>query len=747
MQLSPGKSPNAGLRGDPFPSGTMIARYRLDTLIGSGAMGDVYRAHDRVLDRDVALKVLPTELVNDRERVQRFAQEARAASALSHPHIVTVHEVGHARPASNVRPIAGGRKPRRTEVHYIAMEYVQGKTLREALPSLTLRRAIEVLEQVAEGLGKAHAAGIIHRDLKPENILVAHEGYAKIVDFGLAKLIDPTGGWDPIGADSPTLRALTQNGEMIGTPGYMSPEQVTGKPLDQRTDIFSFGCILHEAVARRRPFDAESFVDTLYKILHEPVPPIPNAPAELQRIVQKCLAKEREQRYHSIRDVALDLREWLGLHRDSQPVAMSTLASRPPVALRRWLVIAALVALVPIAGYLFLRDRAKHAAVVAAPVSAPQQSSVRRITSSGRAAQVAISPDARYLAYVTTEPDGTAVTLEQVETRSTLQIVAPMDAIYVALTFSRDGNYLYFVRYDSGPIGSLYRVPILGGKPERVVSDVDTRVTFSPAGDELAFVRDDYNRAVSMLVVASADGLSERVLATFRIANRIWSPSWSADGQRIVVAQRGKIVAIEYPGGAFRRIASGFHFDEVRNATWTPSGTLLVAASSADSEGRFRLWEINPETSEGHALTDALAEVVAPALSGDGRTIAALQVARRATLFTVDANGAQHALATSNGTASGIGRIAWLGNRLIYAAANDGSTDLWSLDLAHGETTQLTRERSWELQPVPSPDGAWIYYATSNAQNRSTIWRMRPDGSDRRSVTDGPRDASFAIAP
>lgn len=348
LQLSPGKSPNDGSRGEPFPAGTMIARYRLDSLIGSGAMGDVYRAHDRVLDRDVALKVLPTELVNDRERVQRFSQEARAASALSHPHIVTVHEVGHARPASNVRPIAGARKPRRTEVHYIAMEYVQGKTLREAMPSLTLRRSIEVLEQVAEGLGKAHAAGIIHRDLKPENILVAAEGYAKIVDFGLAKLIDPTGGWDPIGADSPTLRALTQNGEMIGTPGYMSPEQVTGKPLDQRTDIFSFGCILYEVVARRRPFDAESFVDTLYKILHEQVPPIPNAPAALQRIVQKCLAKEREERYHSIRDVALDLREWLGLHRDSQALAMATLASRPPVSLRRWFVIAALVALVPI---------------------------------------------------------------------------------------------------------------------------------------------------------------------------------------------------------------------------------------------------------------------------------------------------------------------------------------------------------------------------------------------------------------
>ncbi|HVR39105.1 MAG TPA: serine/threonine-protein kinase, partial [Thermoanaerobaculia bacterium] len=276
MQRSAGQSPGGAARGEPFPAGTTIARYRIDTLIGSGAMGDVYRAHDRVLDRSVALKVLPTVLVNDRERVQRFAQEARAASALSHPHIVTVHEVGHARPTANVQPIAGTRKPRRTEVHYIAMEYVEGKTLREAVQSMSMRRAIEVLEQVAEGLGKAHAAGIIHRDLKPDNILVATEGYAKIVDFGLAKLVDPTGGWNPIGADSPTLRALTHVGELIGTPGYMSPEQIEGKPLDQRTDIFSFGCILYEVISHQRPFEAESFVDTLHKILHDPPAPIRN---------------------------------------------------------------------------------------------------------------------------------------------------------------------------------------------------------------------------------------------------------------------------------------------------------------------------------------------------------------------------------------------------------------------------------------------------------------------------------------
>src|SRR5438045_6110371 len=184
-------APDASPRVEQFLPGTTIGRYRIVSLAGSGAMGDVYRATDRVLDRDVALKVLLSTLVHDRDCVHRFSQEARAASALSHPHIVTIYEVGHARPSLNVQPIAGGRSARRHDVHYIAMEYIDGPTLREAVEaSLPLRRRVEVMTQVADGLTKAHSAGIIHRDLKPDNILIAQEGYTKIVDFGLAKLVE-----------------------------------------------------------------------------------------------------------------------------------------------------------------------------------------------------------------------------------------------------------------------------------------------------------------------------------------------------------------------------------------------------------------------------------------------------------------------------------------------------------------------------------------------------------------------------
>jgi serine/threonine protein kinase len=293
---------------DPLPDGTVVGPYRIRSLIASGGMGDVYRAHDDRLGRDVALKVLPTGLTDDRERLERFAQEAKSASALNHPHIVVIYEIGQARPYLTVEPIVSpGQRQRPEEIHYIAMELIDGETLREFVAGQpSMARRLEILAQTADGLGKAHAAGIVHRDLKPDNVMVSIEGYAKVVDFGLAKLVEPSNGWNPLGADSPTMKAITAQGELIGTAGYMSPEQILGKVIDQRSDIFSFGCIVYETVTGRRPFDGDSFVDTLHEVLHATPAAIEHP--ELQRIVSKCLVKDREYRYQSIRDVALDLR-------------------------------------------------------------------------------------------------------------------------------------------------------------------------------------------------------------------------------------------------------------------------------------------------------------------------------------------------------------------------------------------------------------------------------------------------------
>src|SRR5438552_3183151 len=285
--------------------GTQLGRYEIRAKIGEGGMGEVYLAEDAQLRRRVALKILPDDLASNQDRMRRFVQEAQAAAALNHPNIAHIYEVGEYQ-----------------GTNFIAMEFIDGVTLREKIHrELTeLKKLLKYLQQVAEGLSKAHGAGIVHRDLKPDNIMITRDGYAKILDFGLAKLTEqtkpPLASGEAIDKDAPTAvmpRQLSTPGVVMGTVGYMSPEQAQGKQVDQRSDIFSFGCILYEAATGLRPFESDSVIDILHKILHTAAPPIkdanPSAPIDLQRIVRRCLAKDPDERYQSIKEVAIELRE------------------------------------------------------------------------------------------------------------------------------------------------------------------------------------------------------------------------------------------------------------------------------------------------------------------------------------------------------------------------------------------------------------------------------------------------------
>jgi len=305
-------------------TGTKLGRYEIRSKLGEGGMGEVYLAEDTRLHRKVALKILPTELAANKDRMRRFEQEAQAAAALNHPNIAHIYEIGES-----------------DGTNFIAMEFVDGKTLREEIHQAKseLRILLKHLLQVAEGLGKAHASGIVHRDLKPDNIMITRDGHAKILDFGLAKLVETSGpGLSEIeGGEAPTavMQQHSVPGLIMGTVGYMSPEQAQAKTVDQRSDIFSFGCILYEATTGRKPFAGDSIVDTLHKIIHEPAPALtdfnPSASPELQRVIRKCLAKEPEKRYQTIRDTANDLEELIeelkGASNIERSVAPSTSAS------------------------------------------------------------------------------------------------------------------------------------------------------------------------------------------------------------------------------------------------------------------------------------------------------------------------------------------------------------------------------------------------------------------------------------
>ena len=283
-----------------LPPETQLGRYQIRSLLGAGGMGEVYLAQDTSLNRKVALKVLPAELASNGDRMRRFKQEATSAASLNHPNIAHIYEIGEA-----------------NGLNFIAMEYVDGVTLRDRIRNEDedLSKLLRVLQHVAEGLAKAHDAGIIHRDLKPDNIMITSDGHAKILDFGLAKLIEPQTS-SSSGSEEPTiLQQHSTPGLILGTMGYMSPEQAQGKTkeIDHRSDIFSFGCILFEAITGRKAFSGQDQIDVLNKIIREPVASLatynPAAPADLQRIVRRCLAKDPEQRYQDIKDVAIELKE------------------------------------------------------------------------------------------------------------------------------------------------------------------------------------------------------------------------------------------------------------------------------------------------------------------------------------------------------------------------------------------------------------------------------------------------------
>ncbi len=302
-----------------FSPGARLGRYEIKSQLGAGGMGEVYLGQDTRLDRKVALKILPADLAANQDRMRRFVQEAKAAAALNHPNIAHIYEIGEA-----------------DGTNFIAMEYIEGVTLREKIHQerTELTKLLRFLQHAAEGLAKAHTAGIVHRDLKPDNIMVTRDGHAKILDFGLAKLIEqpPMSGGDSSEVATAVMPQHSTPGTVMGTIGYMSPEQAQGKTkeVDQRSDIFSFGCLLFEAATGKKPFAGDSVVKSLHMVIYEPVLPIsdlnPSAPADLQRIVRRCLAKDPDERYQTIKDVAIELKE---LRRELQGAGIDTTVPPP----------------------------------------------------------------------------------------------------------------------------------------------------------------------------------------------------------------------------------------------------------------------------------------------------------------------------------------------------------------------------------------------------------------------------------
>ena len=652
-------------------SGTRLGPYEVLGPLGAGGMGEVYRARDARLGRDVAVKVLPGHLTEDPEALSRFELEARAVAALSHPNIRGIHDVG-----------------REGEVVFAVMELLDGESLRARLErgAVAPRKAAEIAASVARGLAAAHEKGIVHRDVKAENVFVTKDGHVKVLDFGLARRVEPADGGEGGGA------ARTSPGLVVGTPATMAPEQVNGDPTDHRADLFALGCVLYEMLAGIAPFLRDSARESMVAVLRDEPPDVrsrrPETPADLARIVHRCLEKSPDERFQSARDLAFALES---VASGSLPSSVEPLLRAP----RRRLGAAAF------AGGLLLGVAAAGLGARAFLARPHRLPTVRWLTYSGRDASPAASPDGRTVAF-TSRRDGTSrVWLKQLATGDEAALTSGPDA---SPRFSPDGATVLFRR--DGPDGpALWVVGTLGGEPRRVVADA-LEGDFSPDGRRIAFIRSVAGKAGFVLGVADVDGGGERVVG--RSENRfLSSPRFSPDG--------GRIAAFELA------------------AQFVPGSPTAVAVFDAASGARTTL--DNPDT-----LSGALASTLA--FSGDGKEVlyavspsAGFRAGAHFVAQAVDGGRVRRLLSAADPV---IG-LDVVGKETLVLHAASFRQNLQEAPLAGGPSRWLTRGNSTDRQPVYTPDGAWVVFSSDRAGSMD-VWAVSRETGAVRRLTHDPAD-------
>ncbi len=724
-----------------------LAHYRVVSALAAGGMGEVYLAQDLTLERRVALKILPRGLVQSEERVRRFKLEAKSASSLSHPNIVTIYEIGE----DAVR--SPGETPSEP-VHYISMELVSGKTLSTLIHEdrTDVRTLLGHLSQAAEGIAKAHAAGIVHRDLKPSNIMVSADGFAKVLDFGLAKLTEKR----EFGVDASTaptqVADATGEGVVVGTAGYMSPEQVQGKTVDHRSDIFSFGSILYEAVTRTRPFAAETGVETMHKILNEKPAAVedlnPKAPTELRRLIRRCLAKNPDQRLQSMKDLALELREIV----DDYDALSASASSGSGISgggaalsatARRGLPLPAAVVIVLLAiggiaasWWALQRGRTPESGITY------QKMRTTTVTNRGDIADCALSADGRYLAYVANVAGGQTLRVRQVATGSDVEVLPPGPAALESPSFTPDGNYLYYrMRKPDAPNYSmLMQVASLGGTPQQRAFDVDTRVTFSPDGKHAAFWRGVPQQQMSRLVVADFEAGTDRVLATLQNPEQFaGGPAWSPDGKQIasvVYTPSGTLtsaIALFDAETGRREDALKAERTILTQVAWLRDGSrLVVNGQDTRTNNNDQLWMLRMPHGPLERLTNDFSDYEAPSVAGGDEAIAALRESWLGNFWTVDAAGGEPQQLTRATSPENVPHAPTLADSgtIAYGQGNQ----IWRISTAGGEPRALTNGTGMSFR-AKGAAGAVIFDRLDATGIH--VWRVSLDGSEQRQLTSG----------
>jgi Tol biopolymer transport system component len=692
-------------------------------------MGEVYRARDARLNRLVAIKILSDALGARPEVLERFQREARAASALNHPNICTIFEVG-------------------TDPPFLAMELLEGETLEQRLRRgpMEIGDLVEAALAMADALDAAHTAAIVHRDIKPANLFLTARG-PKMLDFGLAKAI-------PIAASAetryhgsrPADALLTEPGNTVGTVAYMSPEQLRGRDLDGRSDLFSFGLVLYEMATGRPAFTGETTAVISAAILHDE-PPTPRAlradlPLRLDDIILKTLEKDRADRYQTAADLRADLRR-LKRELDSRPVA--SVAGQSPVPTgasttvaaasrssdaqvvvdvmkrhRGTLAVAGVALAILIAAVVYLFGPRSTSPSGPAAGGSLDALKITQLTTSGNAGGPAISPDGKYVAYVQRDGQAYSLWIRQTATNSNVQIVAPQPGVTLyAATVTHDGNYVDFVK-GVFPILSAWRVPFLGGTPKKLPMEerVWSPIGWSPDGRQMAFLGNN------SLVVAAADGTGERRLMEHRLyslSTGTWpatAPSWSPDGRAIAV--RGwdlqgpdqtrveEVLIVDVSTGAVQALPLSLS---------GTGGIAWLSASSLVLNQQGQLWRCSYPGGELSRLTNDLISYSQVSLTADRSSLVTTRSDRRTAIWVADGSG-RNGVEVAPPAQAISGSLAWAAGRLLYST----TAGVVSTAPGHGPGKEAISQAS---DPAGSADGRTMIYTSTERGDRAGVWKVQ----------------------
>jgi eukaryotic-like serine/threonine-protein kinase len=755
--------------------GQNILHYTILRQLGAGGMGVVYEAEDTKLGRHVALKFLGAGVEQDPSALERFKQEARAASALNHPNICTIYAIEE----------CDGQ-------WFIAMELLEGESLSEKIQGipLSMERLMDLGIQVTDSLDVAHARGIVHRDIKPANIFVTTRGQAKVLDFGLAKLArDRQASMETMTSEASTMARpqLTQPGTAVGTIAYMSPEQARGDELDARSDLFSLGAVLYEMATGRVPFDGKTSAVIFQGILSgTPVRPMQingSVPPKLEEIIEKSLEKDVELRYQSAAEMRGDLKR---LKRDSDPMrasgatAQTGQVAEAASASTQTPVPSSAAAHASSSGRILI-ESARHnktrtglitilaAAILAAAAfgvysmwshrdSGPmpfQDMSMKKLTNTGKVAMATVSPDGQYVFNVQTDDSGNqSLWMRHIATGSNKEILPATDTRYMGLTFTPDGNYVYFVRIEPErpDIGVLYQIPVLGGEPKKLVDDVDSAVTFSPDGKQMAFVRNSGAEANTKLIVANSDGSNEKALATMPLPG-YQDPAWSPDGKKIAVAliepggkSLGRLATLDVSDGTEKTIYAAN--SQMQKPVWSSDGRdLFIIFRDLSTNWNGQIGVVDVRSGRFHRVTNDLNLYSGQSLAvtKDAKELMAVQVVRETGLYVVPAAGGGDPAAKPIDSHNDLG-VGWIKDDRLLVMDFDGNIASLTADGHERNVILKTTLPTSNLSVCPDGEHA-LFLAPTKETRALNIYRLDISTGRATQMTKGNFDQSANCSP